>query len=81
MAAGVIMRETTLPYMVIVSLWIYFYSQSENIGFPTTPVHSAAGNVSLAVSLVCVYLCKPACVCVFRRSSQSNPDHRDGPCL
>lgn len=29
--------------------------------------------------------CLPVCVwaqaCVFRRSSQSNPDHRDGPCL
>ena len=26
-------------------------------------------------------MCVSVSVCVFRRSSQSNPDHRDGPCL
>lgn len=85
MAGGVIMREIALPYMVIVRLLIYSCSLSENIGFPTTPVLTAACNVSLTVLLVCVSVCKCVCVgvgvCVFRRSSQSNPDHRDGPCL
>lgn len=39
MAAGVIMREMSLPYMVIARLWIYFCSRSENIGFPATHRH------------------------------------------
>ena len=57
MAAGVIMREIALPYMVRVRLKINFCSWRENIGSPNTPVHAAARNVSLAVLFVCVCVC------------------------
>lgn len=47
---------------------------------PTTPVRAAARHVKPGgLARVCAQVC--VCVCVFRRSSQSKPDHRDGPCL